>query len=123
MAEYTPPSGPNPGQSVPPQAGAGAPPWGAPPRERPHFEGVPSDVPGKKIAAGVLAIVLGWLGIHKFVLGYTGTGILMLLLSLLTFGIGASILWIIGIIEGILYLTKTDEDFYRTYIVGKKNWF
>jgi hypothetical protein len=47
----------------------------------------------------------------------------MLLVSLLTFGIGATIFWIIGIIEGILYLTKTDEDFYQTYIVGKKNWF
>jgi hypothetical protein len=29
----------------------------------------------------------------------------------------------IGLIEGILYLTKSDEEFYRTYVLGKKEWF
>ena len=71
----------------------------------------------KKIIAGVLAIVLGGLGIHKFILGYTQEGIIQLLIGLC--GIG----YIIGIIEGIIYLTKSDEEFYQIYQVGKKGWF
>jgi hypothetical protein len=31
--------------------------------------------------------------------------------------------WIVGLIEGIIYLTKTDEEFYNTYQVGTKPWF
>ncbi len=77
----------------------------------------------KKIAAGVCGILLGYLGIHKFILGYTTEGIIMLLVSLLTCGIGASVMWIIGLIEGILYLTKSDEEFVNTYITNKKGWF
>jgi len=72
----------------------------------------------KKIVSGILAILLGYLGIHKFYLGYTKEGLIQLLLGLL-FGIGG----LIGIIEGIIYLTKTDEDFYQTYQVGRKGWF
>lgn len=80
-----------------------------------------------KIAAGVLGILLGALGIHKFILGYTVQGIIMLLVTLLigtvTFGVGAGIMGVIGIIEGVLYLTRTDEDFVRTYVVGRRGWF
>ncbi|MEZ0180615.1 MULTISPECIES: TM2 domain-containing protein [Flavobacterium] len=72
----------------------------------------------KKVVAGVLAILLGGLGVHKFYLGYTKEGIIQLILGLLC-GIGA----IIGLIEGIIYLTKTDEEFYQTYQVGQKTWF
>jgi len=81
-------------------------------------------IPGaeKKIVAGILGILLGGLGIHKFYLGYTSEGMIMLLVSLLTCGIGASIVGIIGLVEGIIYLTKTDEDFVNTYINGKKGW-
>lgn len=77
----------------------------------------------KKIAAGVCGILLGALGIHKFILGYTTQGIIMLLVSILTIGLAAPIMGIIGLIEGILYLTKSDEDFSRTYIQSKKGWF
>lgn len=73
----------------------------------------------KKIIAGVLAILLGGLGIHKFVLGYTKEGIIQLIIGVCTCGIGG----IIGFIEGIIYLVKTDEDFYQTYQVNKKGWF
>ncbi|SHL30646.1 TM2 domain-containing protein [Flavobacterium saccharophilum] len=72
----------------------------------------------KKVLAGVLAIVLGYLGIHKFILGYTKEGVIQILLTLLC-GVGA----VIGLIEGIIYLTKSDEDFYQTYQVGRKPWF
>ncbi|MCS7303690.1 MAG: GYF domain-containing protein [Thermoguttaceae bacterium] len=78
---------------------------------------------GNRIAAGVCGILLGSLGIHKFIIGLTGPGIIMLLVTLLTCGIGGVVMSIIGIIEGIIYLSKSDEEFYQTYIVGKKGWF
>lgn len=77
----------------------------------------------KKIAAGICGILLGSLGIHKFILGYTQEGVIMLLVSLLTCGIGATVTWVIGLAEGIIYLTKTDEEFVNTYIRSKKGWF
>ena len=77
----------------------------------------------KKIAAGVCGILLGALGIHKFILGYTKEGLIMLLVSVLTLGILAFVMAIIGLIEGIIYLTKTDEEFVRVYVTGKKGWF
>jgi TM2 domain-containing membrane protein YozV len=73
--------------------------------------------PNKKVAAGVLGILLGGFGIHKFYLGYTKAGIIMLLL----FCTGIS--GIIGLVEGIMYLTKSDEEFYQTYQIGQKEWF
>ena len=77
----------------------------------------------KKVAAGVLAILLGWLGIHKFILGFTTQGIILLCVSLLTFGICGFVTSIIGIIEGVIYLTKSDQEFYQTYAIEKKAWF
>ena len=77
----------------------------------------------KKIAAGICGILIGSLGIHKFVLGYTTEGVIMLCASLLTCGMAAPIMSIIGIVEGIMYLTKPDEEFVRTYIQGRKGWF
>jgi TM2 domain-containing membrane protein YozV len=74
----------------------------------------------KKIVAGVLAIMLGWAGVHKFILGYTTEGVIMLVITVVSCG---SISSVIGLIEGIMYLTKTDEDFVRTYIQGRKGWF
>jgi len=71
----------------------------------------------KKVLAGVLGILFGYLGIHKFILGYTKEGIIQILLNLVC-GLGG----LIGLIEGIIYLTKTDEDFYQTYQVGRKPW-
>ena len=76
-----------------------------------------------KLTAGLLAIFLGSLGIHKFYLGYKKEAIIMLLVSLLTCGIGASIMGIIALIEGILYLTKSDDEFADTYVNGQKTWF
>jgi TM2 domain-containing membrane protein YozV len=77
----------------------------------------------KKIAAGICGILLGALGIHKFILGYTTQGIIMLLVTVLTLGLAGFIMGIIGLIEGIIYLTKSDEDFSRIYIQNKKGWF
>jgi len=77
----------------------------------------------KKIPAGICGILLGALGIHKFILGYTKEGVIMLLISLLTVGFGAWAMGVIGLIEGIIYLTKTDEEFIQTYVTAKKGWF
>jgi TM2 domain-containing membrane protein YozV len=78
-------------------------------------------IPGaeKKIAAGICGILLGGLGVHKFILGYTKQGIIQIVITICTCGIGS----IIGLIEGIIYLTKSDEDFVRIYVQGKKGWF
>jgi TM2 domain-containing membrane protein YozV len=77
----------------------------------------------KKIPAGICGILLGALGIHKFILGYTKEGVIMLLVSVLTLGLGAWIVGIIGLIEGIMYLIKSDDEFVSTYVDGKKGWF
>ena len=82
-------------------------------------------IPGaeKKLVAGLLGILLNCLGIHKFYLGYQKEGLIMLLVSVLTCGFGAIVMWPIGLIEGIIYLTKSDEDFVATYVTGRKGWF
>ena len=72
---------------------------------------------GKKVPAGILAILLGGWGVHKFYLGNVSAGIIQIILSFLCVG------WLIGIIEGIIYLTKSDEEFDRIYVEGKKAWF
>ena len=77
----------------------------------------------KKIAAGILGILIGALGIHKFILGYTKEGVIMLLVTVLTLGFGGFVMGLIGLIEGILYLTKSDEEFVSTYVTGRKGWF
>lgn len=73
----------------------------------------------KKVVAGVLGILLGSFGAHKFYLGYQKEGIIQLIVSIVTCGLGG----MIGFVEGIIYLTKSDDDFYQTYQVGKKSWF
>ncbi|MCA1620798.1 MAG: NINE protein [Acidobacteria bacterium] len=81
----------------------------------------------KKIPAGLCGILLGGLGIHKFVLGYQTEGLIMLAACLvggfLTCGIGSAAVGIVGLIEGIIYITKSDEEFVRTYVQNKKAWF
>ncbi len=76
-----------------------------------------------KIPAGVCGILLGSLGVHKFILGYTTSGLVMLLVTLLTCGIGGCVMHVIGLIEGIIYLCKADEEFVRVYVDGRKEWF
>lgn len=81
----------------------------------------------KKVLAGILAIVFGAFGIHKFILGYNKEGLIMLgvsvILGAITCGAGVGLAGLVGLIEGIIYLTKSDEEFYATYQVGKKPWF
>lgn len=90
-----------------------------------------SEYASKKIAAGICGILIGGLGIHKFILGFNNAGIIMLAVSVagligscFIFPVFATMaMGVIGLIEGIIYLTKTDEEFYQTYAIEKKEWF
>lgn len=75
-----------------------------------------------KVAAGICGILIGAFGVHKFILGYTGAGVIMLVVTIVTCGFGGAVMGIIGLIEGIIYLSKSDEDFVRTYVDGRKEW-
>ena len=86
----------------------------------------------KKIAAGICGILLGSLGVHKFILGLNQAGAIMLAVTAVGWVTGMCLLFpllgpvamgIIGLVEGILYLTKSDEEFYQLYAVEKKQWF
>jgi TM2 domain-containing membrane protein YozV len=77
----------------------------------------------RKIPAGICGILLGALGVHKFVLGYTKEGLIMLGASLITIGLAAPLVHLIGVIEAIIYLTKSDADFVATYVQNKRGWF
>ena len=73
----------------------------------------------KKILAGILGILVGGLGVHRFVLNDPTGGLIRIGITIVTCGAGS----IIGLIEGIIYLTKSDEEFVQTYIVEGKKWF
>ena len=79
------------------------------------------------VAAGLLAIFLGSLGIHKFYLGYNTPGFIMLAVtivgSILSLGIAGLAMVVISIVEGALYLSKSQTEFEQTYVFEKKEWF
>ncbi|BBN96087.1 hypothetical protein DEGR_28200 [Deinococcus grandis] len=101
-------------------------------------QGVQSgDVAQKKLIAGLLAIFLGGLGVHKFYLGNTQPGVIMLAATIggwflgiigsfiivgAVFFLVPFLVGLLGLVEGIIYLTKSDADFQREYITGKKAW-
>ena len=97
-----------------------SPPW-PPPISMPPSPANPRAT--NKIPAGICGILLGCFGVHKFILGYTGPGLIMLLVTVLTCGVGASVMWMFGLIEGIIYLSKSDDEFVRLYVDGRKEWF
>ena len=119
------PAGGQPGYTGPAYTGY-APPGQQPTQGGPvnygNPAGYPAGKPGdKKLVAGLCGIFLGAFGVHKFLLGYTGAGVIMLVSSLLC--IGYPIMHVIGFIEGIMYLTKNDDQFYQEYMVNRKEWF
>lgn len=79
-----------------------------------------------KIAAGLLALFLGALGVHKFYLNYTLAGVITLainVLGIIVFPPISLIVCILTAIEGLIYLTKSDEAFQNTYVYAKREWF
>jgi len=87
----------------------------------------------KRIISGITAILVGYLGIHKFILGYNKEGIIYLVsnfvllpgISFVTCGFGGVLYAVnlIPVIGGVIYLTKSDDEFINTYQVNKKPWF
>ena len=79
------------------------------------------------VAAALLGIFLGVFGIHKFYLGYHTAGFVMLgvsfLGSLITFGLAACVIWLVGVIEGVIYLVKDQAEFEQIYVFNKREWF
>jgi TM2 domain-containing membrane protein YozV/cold shock CspA family protein len=78
-----------------------------------------------RIAAALLAWFLGWLGIHKFYLGKTSAGFIMMACGtvgwlLVLPGLG---ICLVALIEAIIYLSKSDQQFYQDYVVGDRAWF
>ena len=76
-----------------------------------------------KTIAGILALLGGWLSLHKFYLGYIGTGLLSLAFCLLTCGLGVLIIYPISLAEGLIYLTMSNNSFYQSHVIGRKSWF
>jgi TM2 domain-containing membrane protein YozV len=91
------------------------------PRKKKKFRrsGGGSSGESKRVTAAILAWLVGWLGVHKFYLGYSGAGTIQLLLGIFTCGFTS----ILSVVEAIIYITKTDEEFYDTYQRGSKEWF
>lgn len=121
-----------PAPQTPPHVGPGA----VPPQQpyygyqQPYYQqpyAQPVVTTKDHVAAGLLAIFLGWLGIHKFYLGYNTAGFIMLGVSILggilTFSLASWVIWVIAIIEGVLYLTKSQSEFEQMYVHNKREWF
>jgi TM2 domain-containing membrane protein YozV len=75
--------------------------------------------------AALLCFFLGWCGIHKFYLGKTTAGVIMLICGTIGWVIiipGAAVAFI-SFIELIVYLVKTDQSFYEDYVAGDRSWF
>ena len=73
------------------------------------------------------ALFLGWLGVHKFYLGYNTSGFIMLgtsiLGGILTLSVASWAIWVIAIVEGIFYLSKSQTEFEQMYVINKREWF
>lgn len=95
-----------------------------------------------KWVAGLTAIFLGCYGVHKFYLGYSAQGAILLAVTLglalpasfiaralgsitlmKLIGILQFIPILIGVAEGVIYLIKSEEDFRMTYVAGRREWF
>jgi len=97
----------------------------APPTGKKRTTGLGS-IKKEKWPAVLLAFTLGWIGIHKFYLGYKSEGMVMLLvgaIGTLCVGLGLLVMEIIAIIEAVKYVTLTEEEFQETYVKGYKGWF
>jgi TM2 domain-containing membrane protein YozV len=81
----------------------------------------------RQLLAGYCGIIFGGLGLHKFVLGYSTEGFIMLTISViggsLSYGIIFFVVQFIGLIEGMIYLNKSHEEFVTTYFVKRQGWF
>ena len=79
----------------------------------------------KQIMAATLALLFGALGAHKFYLGYNTQGTIMLLMGTLGwfFLVPLFASFLIGLIEGVIYFRKNEQEFYDTYEAKQRAWF
>ncbi|WP_193200644.1 TM2 domain-containing protein [Nostoc sp. MG11] len=81
----------------------------------------------KQLLAGYCAIIFGGFGFHKFILGYTYEGFIMLMASLVgsyfTYGLTLLIMQIVGLLEGMIYFNKSHHQFVDIYLINKRSWF
>ena len=75
-------------------------------------QAVNSEVSSKKTLCCIMALFFGTLGVHYFIMGKTGGGLLTILLSLVTCGAWG----ILVLIQGIMILCMTDAEFKRKYL-------
>ncbi|MDP7015823.1 MAG: TM2 domain-containing protein, partial [Pirellulaceae bacterium] len=68
-----------------------------------------------KVVAGILGILLGPLGIHHFYLGSTTLGIIYLCVTILSCSFAAPLVGVLALVEGIIALVMSDEDFDAKY--------
>jgi RNA polymerase subunit RPABC4/transcription elongation factor Spt4/TM2 domain-containing membrane protein YozV len=94
--------------------------------------GAYSGVGTSRITAGILAILLGQFAIHKFMLGYASAGIVVLMISLISLplicchGLGfipLIITFVIWVVEGVLYLCMSDQQFQKVHGNPQRPWF
>jgi TM2 domain-containing membrane protein YozV len=100
------------GNWYPPQQTPSAAP-GYPPAYGAAYAAAYDPLAKSKLVAGLLGIFLGGFGIHRFYLGYTQMGVIQIIVTVVTCGIGA--IW--GFIEGILILVGHDS--FRTDAEGR----
>ena len=92
----------------------------------------------KRVPAALFALFLGGFGAHKFYLGYTTPGLIMLLGTLLGYVGGCAGFFclftlplfllpcatgVVAFVEFIIYLSRSDEDFINMYQVNRQEWF
>jgi len=72
--------------------------------------------------AGLLAILMGWCGLHYFYIGKTSAGVLFLLIAILSCGVLATVTTIVSIIQGVLFFTSTQEEFEYKWVNSPSNF-
>ncbi len=74
-----------------------------------NYPGMPQ-FPKDRITAGIIALLLGGIGVHKFYIGKIASGVLYLLFC------WTGIPLLISFIEGIIYLVENDEEFQYKHV-------
>lgn len=82
-------------------------------------------IESKRILAAGFAVLTGAFGVHKFILGQKREGFIRLGITLLLIWtiLAPVAMMVIGMVEGVIYFSKTDAEFIRIYQQGHKNWF